>query len=461
MLFIALGVWVEQSSFFSEFKKGVQRREVTAPEFGGRLLAEQLQAEGLLEPALFADPPGPRRSPTAWTLDRSPVAEWPSTTLAPSEPIAQGLRVASLWLPEDRHEYLLAEPEARGRTTEEPALLTLFDHGSIRWAGGVGLRLHGGRSRTSSNNKSYRVYFRDDDYHSPPFPPGILGWQGPQLDLRKLILHNDLRSDISGQHWQFTSPLAYDLAAELGCLVPRTAPLLVVVNGRPQGLYFATERVDLDYLEARFGHREFSILRTKRDADADRFRAGDRLHYRLLRRRVRGTWIRSQMEEWVDVENLENWFLSVLFNATTDPFQGALVLDERDPQGRWFWVNWDMDHSFMQAKDQGVPGFEADLFQHVVGRRHPDERGRILRRLTRWDPTFAADFHSKFETMLDQQLSPEVVAGHYDHYRDIAQRYDLADRAFLEDMEVFLQERPRILRQQAPIWLKGDPGNQP
>ncbi len=452
---------MERSSIFSEFKEGVQRREVTAPEFGGQLLAEQLQAEGLLEPALFADPPGPRRSPTAWTLDQPPVAEWPSTTLAPSEPIAQGLRVASLWLPADRHEFLLADPEARGRTTEEPALLTLFEDGTIRWAGGIGLRLHGGRSRTSSNNKSYRVYFRDDDYHSPPFSPDILGWLGPQTDLNKLILHNDLRTDINGQQWQFTSPLAYELAAELGCLVPRTAPLLVVVNGHPQGLYFATERVDLDYLEARFGHRNFSLLRTKRDADADRFRAGDRLHYRLLRRRVRGTWNRSQMEEWVDLESLKNWFLAVLFNGTTDPFQGALVRDESDPQGRWFWVNWDMDHSFMQAKDEGVPGFEADLFQHVVGRRHPDERGRILRRLTRWDPAFSESFRSDLEAMLNQDLRPEVVADHLTDYREIAGVYGLADQDFLEEMEVFLRERPRVLRQQAPVWLKGDQGNRP
>ena len=86
----------------------------------------------------------------------------------------------------------------------------------------------------------------------------------------------------------------------------------------------------------------------------------------------------------MDLDNLTSWFISVLFCATTDAFQGVMLRDETASPPRWFWVNWDMDHSFMDLYQQAPEPWEHDTFATLLTKR--DLRSGLVTRLLEEDP---------------------------------------------------------------------------
>ncbi len=430
-----------------------QRRAVAPSAFGSGRLAERLASLGALHPRPF-DPAGAepstkgRQGPAVWSLDELTRETLPSSLLVPPERIATGRRIVSVALPEEHWQELLAEPGKRGMGTERPGYATFWDGGRITFATGAGIRLHGGMSRYFSPHKSLRLYVHRL-YGAPVLPAEVLPWEGA-LPLRRLILHNDTREDAAKLPWHFTGPLAYDLTREIGARAPRTAPAWVYVNGELQGLYFLTERLDLDWVENQFGHQEFVLLRTKRDRGTNRYRAGNPdLYKRLHQRMVRSPRLSLAMVgEEVDVDNLLRWAVAVLFCGTTDAFQGPLLRDETDPDGRWFWINYDMDHSFMSQKFVTDRPWELSVFHLLFRGRHPDLRAILLRRLAREDPDFPRVFRALALEALDEHLTQSFLDERLAWYQGVAATYELEDRAFLDQLGEFLRRRREIFRQQ-------------
>ena len=153
---------------------------------------------------------------------------------------------------------LLTHVEERGREWERPGYISYFADGLLKLATRTGVRLHGGDSRIHSPTKSYRFYFRSG-YGPPALPSRIFFTRGPGSDLTRVIAHNDMRRDGDHRPWHLVNPLAYDIAARLGGITPRTQPTRFYLNGEPQGVYVLTEQISPEFLEARFGHRDFSI----------------------------------------------------------------------------------------------------------------------------------------------------------------------------------------------------------
>lgn len=449
----AVGARFSRSGPGTELREAVLRKTVTPQEMGSGRLASGLQELELLEPLPYHEGNRYRRNPyqpAAYSTEKRAPEELPSSRIAPREWVARGLRVVSIWLPEGNLEKLMEKPLRRGRDSEQPAYLSLFENDELLWAGGIGLRLHGGRSRIYSPNKSFRAYFRSADYDSPPFERRLLGWQeGPHL--LKLVLHNDLRQDAHGTNWHFMNPLAYELAQHTGALVPQTAPALVAVNGQVQGLYFLTEYIDSDYLDSRFEKDDWTIVRTKRDRRGSRFVAGSADLYRRFRAQIEAAAGAEELGRIVDLESLDRWFLSILYCGTTDPFQGSVVRSSQ-LDSRWWWIHWDMDHSFMQAKETAEKAWEADLFDHVVGRRHHDERNLLLRKLLR-DDAYRRHLRHRLRRLLEEELEPSFLDSRYEHYASIARRYGVEDAEFLLELRQFLDHRAAVVARQAEHWL--------
>ena len=118
--------------------------------------------------------------------------------------------------------------------------------------------MHGGASRVYSKLKSFRLYFRPS-YGPAAVPAQTFFSKGPAGDLTRVIVHNDVRVDRLKREWHLVNPLAYDIAARLGGIVPRTRPVRFYLNGEFQGVYVITEQISPEFLEARFGHRDFAI----------------------------------------------------------------------------------------------------------------------------------------------------------------------------------------------------------
>ena len=247
-------------------------------------------------------------------IQRNPATLPSSRAINPAD-VQRGLPIVSLSLDradlEDPARGILTRKNKmmHGRDWERPATVSYFDKGRLQFASGVGARVHGGGSRILMKVQSFRLFFRRS-YGADRLPPGLLFGDRSQ-PLRRLIVHNDLRWEAFDKRrfWHFVNPLAYDIAREIGCIVPETKPVQFYLNGTYLGVYVLTEHFDNHFFRSHVGHERFRV-------DPVEF---DELY----------EWIGAQtpltmekVAEQIDVDNLTRWFLAVLFLATEDPFQG-------------------------------------------------------------------------------------------------------------------------------------------
>ena len=99
-------------------------------------------------------------------------------------------------------------------------------------------------------------------------------------------------------------------------------------------------------LRARLGSDSAIIYNLRDVRDKERLRTEGPLAELHERFGQTSTWTMEQGGEVVDVENLINWFLSVVFCGTRDIAQGTLVHDPARAGAQWFWIGWDYDMSF-------------------------------------------------------------------------------------------------------------------
>ena len=233
----------------------------------------------------------------------------PSTRIIPAATVADGTPLLSLVIDRDAlydpARGLLTHLEERGREWERPGYISYFTDGRLKLATKTGVRLHGGDSRRNSPTKSYRFHFRSG-YGPPALPSSVFFPAGPASNLTRVIAHNDMRRDGDHRPWHLVNPLAYDIATRLGAITPRTQPTRFYLNGEPQGVYVLTEHISPEFLEARLGHRDVSIQSV-----------GDptRLLGWATRTRPLNMEVAARV---VDIDNLTNWALTILFCATTD-----------------------------------------------------------------------------------------------------------------------------------------------
>ncbi|HXW03724.1 MAG TPA: CotH kinase family protein [Vicinamibacterales bacterium] len=357
----------------------------------------------------------------------------PSTRAVPRAHLVTGQPILSVFASEAdlRHPErgLLVHPMQRGREWERFAYVSYFDKATLRFATGAGLRIHGGRSRVGSVNKSFGLFFRRR-YGAAPDAGLFFG--PPEGGLARVVVHNDIRHDRTGRPWHFVNPLAYEIAARLGAIVPRTRPMRFFLNGQLQGVYVLTEHIGPRFFEVRFGHGDFGIE--------------DDANPRRLFRWARALEVmdRETVSKTVDLDNLTTWALSMLFCGTTDVWQGTLARDQRTPGSRWYWINWDMDHSFMDLYQRAPRQWEIDTYRTLLGEN--DVRSLILTRLIQEDPTYRRHFASRVAAMLNHQLTPPFLRSRLEQYRLAAGVHGIKDTEFLDLVEQFFEHRPSILR---------------
>src|SRR4029453_10103112 len=175
--------------------------------------------------------------------------------------------------------------------------------------------------------------------------------------------------------WQLVNPLAYDIAAAAGGIVPATRPVRFFLNGHFYGVFVLTEHFDPDdYFKTHWGH-------------AVRLDAGE---FDGLWKQIRALRpLRMEaVAPLIDLENLTRWCIATVFCATGDPYQGPSQF--RDPtrrSGQWFFVHWDMDQSFRKDEHDTFAGVFVRRNRPVV-RRLNDPRAYVLETLLREDSAY-------------------------------------------------------------------------
>jgi hypothetical protein len=333
---------------------------------------------------------------------------------------------------------ILSHVEARGRAWERPGALAFFDGGRLRFAGGVGVRVHGGGSRTLSARQGFRLYFRRE-YGAPQMPPGI--FFGPEAQpLRHLIVHNDVRA-----RWHFVNPLAYDIAGAIGATVPETHPVRFFLNGELSGAFVVTERFDSAYFRAHLG---------RDDLQADQQNYDELWDWTEKTRPLTMAAVASK----VDLDGLLRWFLAVAFSATGDAYQGpSQFLDPRRHARRWFWVNWDMDHSFRDPNQDSYRTLLNGVGEPKRGRNASESRSTLLTHLFAEDEAFRAHFKRLVASVMNHRLTQVFLDGRFEHYRRLAEYLGVEDKAYLQELRTFFDRRVAVFWSITEQWLNTGP----
>lgn len=320
-------------------------------------------------------------------------------------------------------------PQRRGRNWTREASVSLHRDGELAHESPAGVCIHGGTSRKKPE-KSLRLLLTAEfgaTVTSDDLLPGALG--------DSLVVHNDQRRQ------RFCNPISYEMMARLGCTVPKTRPVRVVVNGELQKrVFFLTEHLSDSHIEARLGHRNFVRL----SEQGGHHRLYDKTVWRVHKEYDS----MEQVAREVDLDDIVTWLAGVLFAAPFDCRQGIAYYELHEQ--KWYWLVWDLDWSFGQWPEivSGQPLKQrniVDFLLHSWG----DVRTVLFDRFMREDSEFRTLLLARLSRVLNHELTvawcDEVVA----RYRGIAARYAAGSRAARADLDAihaFMLARPERLR---------------
>ncbi len=378
--------------------------------------------------------------------------------------LAKRAPVVSLLMPPDDLKEIQSATFLRGRESERAAYVGFFENGGLTLGNGAGVRIHGGRSRDRRSWLSYRLTARRrhgaPTFSPAPFPgtpglrPELPGAQRPhsrQPDPKRLVLRANRGVDRHGHMWHFSSPVAMDIARRVGVPTPRSRPVALYLNGGYEGVYELSDYLGRELIEARYGIEELVLVRTKRnrhEGDRTRVREGPEQPYEELLERIRNLengLSQDRAGDWVDLENLYRWVVSVSFLDTRDAFQGALVRDLANPSARWFWIAWDLEISFGVSRNLPQSWRQNSLaYMFRTNRRDP------RRWLFQWLMK-SAEQRRRFATLavdaLNHRIDADFLEQRLDFYRGQAELFGLEDRVFLDELADYLRNRPGAYRE--------------
>lgn len=458
--FIALGIILEDIPFFTPLKKSLQDRTVPSPllNFGKRgQIMKRLGLQYVVPKdyeTYFDEDTAEFSKRNIISLDTSRLKyrkEWSTTKETIPEKMPSSLvmdettisNIPTLSVVVDRYDLydeftgIFKNYYKRGRNWERPCYLSYYDEGKLLFATGAGVRTHGDKIR-KHKYKSIRLYFRDI-YGHDQFKPGIL-FDKSSEPLQHLIVRT-----VSG--FPFVNPLAYDISRKMGCYAPYTKPVKLYLNGKihGHGNFILIEHLSWEYVSSHFGHTNFIFYRTKGRKEIP-------AEYRELVRWTKETvpMTMGEAKKRINLDNFSRWWISQLFCANSDPYQGVALLDRSRSKARWFWINWDMDHSIRNIYERDIEHLWEqrktidDLMHQKVKVTKRDPRAILFRRLITEDSAYRKYFMQLMMNILNHTLTPDYFKSRVDHYQEIATSFGI-ETDYIREIRLFLKNRPGSL----------------
>ncbi len=356
------------------------------------------------------------------------------------EALSSGRTVVSLVIDEDdlNDATLGIAPNnyKKGSAWERPGLISIYRNQRLLMRARAGIRIHGG-AKVNSPHSSFRLYFRDaygvPDIAMSKIIPGAPG------QLRRLIIN---KTDGA-----FRNAIAFSISRRIGGIAPYTVPAEFYLNGTPQGTRLLIEHVGIDFLNARFGHKNFTFLRMKGGT-----REGHGSRWQTLTEHFNRKEIINVADTMavIDLENLMRQYAAFLFCAVGDAFQGGIVKDDSSwsngTSNRWFFVNWDMEDSFGKP----LPNYFKTL---GYGPPAPPVLRPLLWHKLSNDPAFQRRFSILMNNLLDNALTNNWIDKTITDYRKLAAKHGMTEQGELDEVEAFIRARPDQLRRELAAFM--------
>jgi hypothetical protein len=309
----------------------------------------------------------------------------------------------------------------RGRDYERTANMTYLVNGVEVLNQNVGIRVHGGISR-STRSKSYNLYARAEYGKDKMNYNFFSNLSEDKFD--NLVLRNSGGDFI---HTMFRDGLCHNLVRSLNCLTESYQPTVSFINGEYNGILNLREKYD-----DKFFARTFNIASTELDylvdqGDSSNGQAdyGDDTHYQAMLSYLNSntmatpanfTYIKTQM----DTDSFNDYHITNIYLQNVDwPGTNIEYWRKRTASyipnapyghdGRWRWAFHDLDDTFGLATDD--IGFNTlELATEPNGPEYPNPAWStfILRKLL-VSPTYKNDFINRFADLMNTTFLPTRV----------------------------------------------------
>ena len=443
IFFIVIGIVAEQARIFSPLKEAMRSQTVPSGLLNYGTMGKVLKRLGVI----MAVPNDYARFPAS-TLrqidENTPIfqkkrqvgkflykvnprgeKEMPSSSIIKEDYHKEGWPLLSVTVDENGLYHpergIITNYNGRGKKWERLAYVSYFEKGKLLFATAAGLRLHGGFTRNppkhwKKRNYSFRLYFRDE-YGVDQFKPGLL-FNADCEPVKHLVVHNVMP-------WQrrYTASIAFAIARQTGCAVPETRVTQFYLNGKPQGYYYLSEHLNKNQWISHMGHDNFAFYKTRGGGDKETLQDYKKLETWAKNPRVKMTM--QEANKVIDVDNFTRHVFSWVFCGTTDQVQGTAVLDRNRPGARWFWINWDMDQSFLDLEKGNIKrkhweqpglvlaaGLNKEWMKHFV-------RPVLFRRLVKESPEYRKYFVRLTMDLLNHRLTPDFLSSLIDYYQKL------------------------------------------
>ncbi len=310
----------------------------------------------------------------------------------------------------ERPEWGAANYQRRGVENEILANFEYFEGNEEVFNKKLGVRVHGGASRTYPI-KSLRLYARNDygenTFHHAFFPTEELN------SFRRLILRN------SGQDRNqtlFRDAFIHNLFSHIENDYQAYRPINLFLNGEYWGVMNIRERYSKQHFELKYGIDEEDLDHLQNNMSV---REGDAVHYHNMIQFARNNDLSvdenyAYMQTQMDMNSFIDHFVANIYSANYDWPQNNIQYWRKrvaytpdapyGHDGRWRWVLQDMDAGF-----NGIPTWipNSNLYNsidHVIRRENvPDWAQHLFKNLIANDE-FVNNFNRRMLDLLNTSL---------------------------------------------------------
>ncbi len=151
----------------------------------------------------------------------------------------------------------------------------------------------------------------------------------------------------------------------------------------------------------------------------------------------------------IDIDNFTRWWISHIVCANSDPYQGIALLNKKEKHAKWFWINWDMDHSFKNIYEKKRKLWEQERpFSHVMlnTEKKKDPRDILFRRLHHEDPEYKKYFEKMMMKTLNHIVTHDYIKTIMEYYKKQADILKMNIKQGQQEFETYFKKRPAYIR---------------
>jgi len=385
------------------------------------------------------------------------IANLPSSKVIDSEKFIGDWPIISIVTDDDNlyspEKGIVTNYVGRGQKWERLAYVSYYEDKKLLFATSAGLRLHGGSSRlpptkeerqnrlmltenARKKDPSFRLYFRDD-YGINNIPEGLI-FGSDAKRIKTLVVHYE-----KAKGWPFRHCLSYDIVNRLGGVAGKAKPAILYLNGEYRGAYFVSEHVSKRQWACRLGHENFAFHRYKGKSEKDSEKVYKEMVSWATNKRKKMTL--KEAQKYIDVENLSCYLFASAFCGNTDGFQGAAILETEKPDGKWFWINWDMDGSSWHRKADTRKVWEMALPRKYSSGLQPI----LFERLLTESPEYRTFFARLVTDLLNHRINYEYLDSRLEYYDRLGKAIGVEEDGFLRGTHFFKHREDYVRSQMA------------